>query len=103
MTRIKRFDKRRFRGNKKLNDNQPRPSPQTPVSASKKKTSETKLDVSQTKKSNEKGHSIFNLELLQNILLESCVCKFCLKGKMTLLEEDTPRRGLAAKNKFLEL
>lgn len=44
---------------------------------------------------NSKGHSIVNLDLLQNALFESCVCKSCLVGKMLLLEENKLRKGLA--------
>lgn len=104
MPRIRKFDKRKFHGNKKL-DNSTRPSPNPlsdqndslPVSASKKKISNTKLDVSTsgTVEENSKGHSIFNLELLQLALSKSCVCKACLKGNLSLLEIDKPRRGLA--------
>lgn len=66
--------KRRFHGNEKAN-NDPRPvsvsEKKKRVSASRKKISEIKFDVSKTDiDDNSKSHSVFNLELLQNILVE---------------------------------
>lgn len=77
MPRIRKFDKRRFYGNKKNEGESAEPRPDSekktkPLSLSKKKILESKIKVIED---NSKGHSIVNLDLLQKVLFEACVCK----------------------------
>lgn len=67
-----------------------------PVSASNRKISSTNLDVSKDEYVHDsvKGHTIINLDLLQELIFSSCVCKVCLEGKL-VLSELQPRKGLA--------